>query len=93
MTAPSGMYFNINPATGVPVVNYFADLPGSEGNAETGFSGDFQLCVTGVPVNTQPSVIAALITSSPVAIPLPWGTFHWKVAYAALGAPVTATNY
>ena len=84
----SGMVFQINPSTGSPIVENFPDYGG---NAETAFTGDWQLIVTGVPSGISALTVAALITSSPVAMPLPWKSYHWSIAYASLGSACTAT--
>ena len=61
--------------------------------SETPFPGDWQLVVTGVPPGVTPATVAALITSSPVALALPFASLHWRVAYASLGSAVTATPW
>jgi hypothetical protein len=99
MATPAGMVFTID-ARGNPIPQYFPDtgaVPSTglsaEGNAEAMMPGDWQLVVTGVPAGTAPSTIAALILSSPVALPLPWKGLHWQVAYGSLGSAVTATAF
>lgn len=89
------MVFTIDPdvTNWSPAPQYFADVPGSHGNAETPFPAEWMLVVTGVPANTPPATIAGLITSSPVAIPMPFGSRRWKIAYASLGSACTASTY
>ena len=94
--APSGMCFNIDPSivNGVPTPLYFADTGSTEGNAESAFPSDWILIVTGVPAGTSPATIAALIVSSPVAIPLPFiKSKRFQVAYSSLGSACTASVF
>ena len=90
VSGPVGMQFSINPATGQPNPQNWQD---GGAVSETPFPGDWQLTVTGVPGGTSYATIAALITSSPVALPLPWKSFHWQIAYASLGSACTATAW
>jgi hypothetical protein len=83
------MVFTISP-TGAPIAQSFPD---GGGNAELPYAGDWQLVVTGVPAGTSAATIAGLITSSPVAIPLPFKSFHWTIAYSSLGSACTAVAY
>ena len=95
-TASAGMVFTIDPniSNGSPIAQNFPDVPGGgESNAETIFPGEWTLIVTGVPAATLPATIAALITSSPVTIPLPFKSRRWTIAYASLGSACTATNF
>lgn len=99
MAAPVGMVFNID-SRGNPIAQVFADSgvvsstgASNESNAESPFSGDWQLVVTAVPAGTDATTIAALILSSPVALPLPWKTTRWQVAYGVLGAACTAVSW
>jgi hypothetical protein len=95
--ATTGMVFTID-SSGNPIAQYFPDTgsvastgASAEGNAETPFPGDWQLVVTGVPSGTAAATIAASILSSPVAIPLPWKSKRWSIAYGSLGSACTAT--
>ena len=87
MPTTVGMVFTIN-ENGIPILSSWPDVIQ---NAETPFPGDWQLTVTGVPAATSPATVAASILSSPVALPLPWKTRRWTVAYGSLGSAVTAT--
>ena len=85
MVAPvGGMVFNLD-ASGNPQAQGFDTL--------TNFGGDFSLTVTGVPGGTTQATVAALITSSPVAIPMPWKSKRWQIAYSSLGSACTAAAY
>ena len=95
--AVTGMIFTID-YTGKPIAQYFPDSGANpttgvsaESNAQTMNAGDWQLAVTGVPAGTAPATIAALILSSPVAIPLPFKSLRWSIAYSSLGSACTAT--
>ena len=87
MAATTGMVFTID-SNGNPVAQTFPDLGI---NAEAPFTGDWQLVVTGVPQGTSQATVAASILSSPVALPLPWKSRRWTVAYGSLGSACTAT--
>ncbi len=87
--APTGMPFSISPL-GVPIPQNWTDYGGP---SETAFTGDWQLIVTGVPAGVTYATVATMILSAPVAIPLPFKSFHWQVAYSALSGPVTATAF
>ena len=100
--APAGMCFTIDPinTNGNPVAQYFQDsgsVPSTgasaQNNAELAFPAEWILVVTGVPVGTAPATIAASILSSPVAIPLPFKSRRFQVAYGSLGSAVTATAF
>lgn len=99
MATPVGMVFTIDPR-GNAIPQYFPDSgsnpstgASAESNAEALFPGDWQLVVTGVPFGTSPATVAALILSSPVALPLPFKGYHWQVAYGSLGSAITATSF
>lgn len=87
MSATAGMVFRID-KDGNPIALSFPD---GGGVAETPYPGEFQLVVTGVAAGTAAATIAALITSSPVALPLPWKDKRWTIAYSSLGSACTAT--
>lgn len=87
MAATAGMVFKID-ENGNPIALSFPD---GGGVGETPYPGEFQLVVTGVPVGTASSTIAASILSSPVALPLPWKDRRWTIAYGSLGSACTAT--
>ncbi len=85
MAAPvGGMVFNLDQA-GNPQPQGFDTL--------TNFGGDFSLTVTGVPGGTTQATVAALILSSPCAIPLPYKSKRFQISYASLGSACTATAY
>jgi hypothetical protein len=94
------MCFTIDP-NGIPIPMYFPDTgtvagtsgASAEGNAQTPPSGDWILVVTAVPAGTSAATVAALILSSPLALPMPWGSKRWKVAYGSLGSAFTASVY
>jgi hypothetical protein len=98
--ATTGMIFTLDP-NGNPIAQYFPDTGADpttglsvEGNAETPYPGEWQVVVTGVPGGTAPATIAAMFTSKPLALPLPWGAKRWKIAYATLNAGAcTASVY
>ena len=84
------MYFSLN-GTGIPTALNFPD---GGFNAETMFPGDWVLCVQNVPAGVTPATVAALITGSPVALPLPWSSTRFKIGYSTLLAgPCTASNF
>ncbi len=63
MAAPVGGYvFNLD-AGGNPQPQGF--------DTSTNFAGDMSVTVTGVPAGTSAATVAALITSSPLSIPMP----------------------
>ena len=86
MAAPvGGMVFNLD-AGGNPQAQGF--------DTSTNFGGDFSLTVTNVPAGTSAATIAALITSSPVSLPLPWKpSKRFQIAYASLGSACVAAAY
>lgn len=97
--APAGMVFTIDP-NGTPVPQYYQDsgaVPttgaSAQNNAELAFPAEWILVVTGVPVGTAPATIAASILSSPVAIPLPFKSKRFQVAYGSLGSACTASSF
>ncbi len=85
MTAPVGGYvFNLD-AAGVPQPQGF--------DTTINFGGDMSVTVTGVPLNTPSANVAALIISSPLAIPLGFKNKRWQIAYSSLGSACTAVAY
>ena len=90
MTAgPTGMPFVLD-SNGVPQAQAWPD---GGANSEIPFASDFVVVVTGVGAGISQATVAALIVSSPLAIPLPFGSKRFKIAYASLGAPCTAQNF
>ena len=86
---PTGMVFQLD-SHGVPQAQ---NWPDGGAVSETPFPAEWILTVTGVPAGTPQATVAAMITSAPVALPLPWKLLRWQVAYASLGSAVTATAW
>lgn len=93
-SAPAGMVFTIDPS-GNALPQAFPDYPigGGESNAELAYPAEWILIVTGVTAGVAPATVAASILSSPVAIPLPFKSKRWTVAYGSLGSAITATAF
>ncbi len=85
MAAPTGgMIFNLD-ANGVPQPQGFDTV--------TNFAGDMSVTVTAVPGGTPAATVAALIISSPLAIPLNFKNKRWQIPYSSLGSACTAVAF
>ena len=88
--ATTGMNFSLD-RFGNPSVQTFPDYGG---NAEAPFTGDWQICVTGVPGNVSAATVLGLLSSSPVALPLPFpASLRWKIPYSSLGSACQASTF
>ena len=88
-TGPAGMIFSLD-GNGVPQPQ---NWPDGGAISEVPYPCEWTLTVTGCPANTPQATVAALIISSPVALPMPWKLRRWQVAYSALGSACTATAW
>lgn len=85
MVAPvGGMVFNLD-AAGIPQAQGF--------DTAVNFGGDMSVTVTGVPPGTTAATVAALIISSPLAIPLGFKAKRWQIPYSSLGSACTAVAF
>ena len=85
------MTFQIQAGTGLPVMTQ--NFPDYGFTSEVAYPADWILVVTGCPAGATPAAVAALIVGAPVALPLPWKSLHWQIAYASLGGACTATAW
>ena len=85
----TGMQFVLD-SNGMPQPQTWPDGGGA---SETPYPGNWILTVTSVPPGVTQAAVAALIVSSPCAIPLPFKLQRWQVAYSSLGSACTASAW